>query len=129
MFAQQLDLHDGLIKISNQSTGQLYMVEKASNSVATFLGQHHSFRSFSGSARGVVVLGMLHLVIIVVSQDGQSFLCSISHSSIECPLQYGSLDHLADTVDAIGHRPIIDDHTYVPWVSVPSRQPQGSDKK
>jgi hypothetical protein len=56
MFSQQLGLLDGLIKISNPCTGQLYLIGKASNAVTTFCGQHHGFNSFSGAAQKVAVL-------------------------------------------------------------------------
>jgi hypothetical protein len=69
---------------------------------------------------------MLHLINLLMSQDGQSFTCSNPDTSLECLPRCGSLDHLADT---IGHRPLIDDHPYVPQVSVPSKQPRGSDEK
>jgi hypothetical protein len=43
------------------------LVDKASNVVATFRMQHHSFSSFSGSAQKVAVLQILHLVIFFVT--------------------------------------------------------------
>jgi hypothetical protein len=66
MITQQLDIHDGLIEVSNQCTGQLYLVGKASNVVTTFRGQHHGFSSFSGSAREVAVVRMLRLILLLM---------------------------------------------------------------
>jgi hypothetical protein len=40
-------------------------------------------------------LGLLHLVILIMTQCGQSFSCSILHSSLKRPPQGGSLDNLA----------------------------------
>jgi hypothetical protein len=109
--------------------GQLHLVGKASNAVAAIHGKHHSFNSFSGSAWEVVVLRMLHLVIFFMMQYGQSFSCNVSHSSLEHPAHSGSLDHLANTVNMIGHRLLIDDHPHMSEIGVPMKQPQGSDKK
>jgi hypothetical protein len=50
-----------------------------------------------------------------------SFLCILSHASLECPPRCGSLDHVADAVNMIGHRPLIDDHTHTPNVQVPAK--------
>jgi hypothetical protein len=78
---------------------------------------HQSFSSFSGSAWEVAVLRMLHLIILHMSQDGQSFTCSISHSSLERAPRDESLDHLAAT---IGHRHLVYDHMYMSEIRVPS---------
>jgi hypothetical protein len=47
---------------------QHHLVGKASNAVATFHGQHHSFSSFAGLTQEVVVLQVLYLVIFFVMQ-------------------------------------------------------------
>jgi hypothetical protein len=99
MLAQQLDFLDGLVKISNQGLGQLHLVGKASNAVMISHRQHHNFSSCTGSAREVAVLRKLHLIILLMSQDGQSFSCSILHTSLEWPPQYESLDYLVDKED------------------------------
>jgi hypothetical protein len=72
---------------------------------------------------------MLHLIILLVIRDGQSFSCSISHTSLKCPPWCGSLDHLVDTVDTINRGLLVYDHTYVPKIRVPSKQPRGSDEE
>jgi hypothetical protein len=74
---------------------------------------------------------MLHLLIFFMMQDGQSFLCSISHSSLEHPTRGGggTIDHLVDMVDTISHRLLVYDHTYVPEIRVCSKQPRGFDEE
>jgi hypothetical protein len=72
---------------------------------------------------------MLHLFIHFMSQNSQSFLCNLSHASLERPPRCGSLDHLADATDMINCRPLVDDHTHTPKACVPMRQPRGVDKK
>jgi hypothetical protein len=56
MLSQQLDLLDGLVKISKQCTGQLHLIGEASNAVTISHGEHHGFNSFSGVAQDVAVL-------------------------------------------------------------------------
>jgi hypothetical protein len=36
---------------------------------------------------------------------------------------------LVNAADTIGHRPLIDHHTYMLKVQVPTKQPQGSDEE
>jgi hypothetical protein len=67
MLSQQLDLLDGLIKISNQCMSQLHLVGEASNEVAISRRHHHGFSSFSGTAREVALLQMLYLIILFMS--------------------------------------------------------------
>jgi hypothetical protein len=62
-----LHLLDGLIKISDQSTSQLHLVGEAPDVVTISRGHHHSFSSFSGVAREVVVLQLLHLFLQFMS--------------------------------------------------------------
>jgi hypothetical protein len=57
-------------------------------------------------------------------QYGQSFSCSVADSSLEHPSRGDALDHLADTVDTIHHRLLVDDHLHVPEIGVPTKQPQ-----
>jgi hypothetical protein len=64
---------------------------------------------------------MLYLLIRFMSQNSQSFSCSLSHASLERPPRCGSLDHLADAMDMIGRRPLIDDHTHMAKVRVPMK--------
>jgi hypothetical protein len=129
MFTQLSNLIYVLVEISDQSTGQLHLLGKASNAVMTFYGQHHSFSSFTGSAQEVAILHMLHLIIHLMMQCDQSFSCSISHSSLKRPPQGGSLDHLADTMDTIDHRLLIYDHLYVLEIHVLSKQPWSSNEE
>jgi hypothetical protein len=72
---------------------------------------------------------MLHLVIFFVMQDGQSFSCSISYSSLKCPPQGGILDHLVDTADMINRRLLVYDHMHVPEICVSLKEPRGSDEE
>jgi hypothetical protein len=72
---------------------------------------------------------MRHLHIRLMSLDSQSFTGCLSHAYLECPPQCRSLDHLADAVDTIGRRPLVDHHTYTLKVQVPTLQPQGSDEE
>jgi hypothetical protein len=69
------------------------------------------------------------LVIFFDMQYGHSFSCSISNSSLECPPQGGNLYHLADTMDTIGRRLLIDDHPHVSEIDIPTKQPWGFDEK
>jgi hypothetical protein len=126
MVAQLSDLLPELVDISDQSTGQLHLVSKASNVITILHRQHYSISSFMGSAQEVAVLGMLHLVILIMMQRGQSFSCGISYSSLECPPRGDSLNHMADT---ISRRLLIYDHPYVPEIGVLSKQPWGSNEE
>jgi hypothetical protein len=72
---------------------------------------------------------MLHLFIYFMSQNNQSFSCILSHASLERPPQCGSLDHLADAVDMISRRTLIDDHTHMQKVQVPVKQPRRAEEK
>jgi hypothetical protein len=121
MVAKMLDFPHDLVKISDQSSGQLHLIGKASYVVTISHGQHHIISSFSGSAQKVAVLRVLHLIFFFVMQYGQSFLCSIPNSFLEHPPQSGSLDHLVDTVKMISCRLLIDDHPHVPEISVPTK--------
>jgi hypothetical protein len=116
MLSKQLDLLDGLVKISDQSMSQLHLVGEAPNVVTIPQGHHHGFSSFLDAAREVVVLRMLHLFLCFISQKHQCFMCSLSHASLERPPRCGSLDHVADAVNMISHRPLVDDHTHRPKV-------------
>jgi hypothetical protein len=51
-------------------------------------------------------------------QYGQSFSCNVMDSSLECPPQSDSLDHLADMADTIGLRLLIYDHPHMPEIGV-----------
>jgi hypothetical protein len=68
-------------------------------------------------------------IFLIMSQNGQSFLCSISHASLECPPRCGGLNHLADVVNTIGRRPLIDDRVHMPQVRVPTKKPRGVDEE
>jgi hypothetical protein len=72
---------------------------------------------------------MLYLFLRFISQQRQSFSCSLSHASLEHPPRCGSLDHVADAANMIGRRPLVDDHTHTPKVRVPAKQPQDTDEK
>jgi hypothetical protein len=56
MLSLQLDLLDGLVKISDQSTSQLHLVGEAPYVVMVSRGHHHNFSSFKGMALEVAVL-------------------------------------------------------------------------
>jgi hypothetical protein len=68
MVAKMLDFPHGLVKISDQSSGQLHLIGKASYVVTISRGQHHIIDSFSGSAQKVVALQVLHLIFFFVMQ-------------------------------------------------------------
>jgi hypothetical protein len=72
---------------------------------------------------------MLHLFICFMSRNSQSFSGSLSNDTLEDPPRCESLDHLADVVDMIDSRPLIDDYTHMPKVQVPTMQPRGADEK
>jgi hypothetical protein len=105
------------------------LVGKAPNVVTISHRHDHSISSFSGAAQKVAILQMLHLFIRFMSQNSQSFSCNLSHAFLERPPRCGSLDHLVNAADMIGHRPPIDDHTHMPKVQVPMKQPRGADEK
>jgi hypothetical protein len=56
MLTQLFDLLHSIIKISDQSTGQLHLVGKASDVVMIFCEQHHIIASFTSSAQKVAIL-------------------------------------------------------------------------
>jgi hypothetical protein len=72
---------------------------------------------------------MLHLFIHFMSQNSQSFLCCLSHASLEHPPRCGGLDHLVNMANTISHRSLIDHHTYTPKVPVLMKQPWGSNEE
>jgi hypothetical protein len=72
---------------------------------------------------------LLHLFLRVMSQKRQSISCSLFHASLEHPPQCGSFDHMVDAVNMIGYRPLIDDHTHMPKIRVPAKQPRDADEK
>jgi hypothetical protein len=72
---------------------------------------------------------MLHLFLCFMSKKRQGFLCSLSHASLERPTRCGSLDHVADAVNMIGRRSLLDDYTNAPKVQIPEKQPQGANEK
>jgi hypothetical protein len=129
MLSYQLDLLDGLIKISNQSMSQLHLVGEAPNVVTISYGDHHGFSSFLGIGREGVVLCLLHLFHRFMSQQHQSFSCSLSHTSLERPPRCGSLNHVADAANMIGRRPLVDDHMHTPKVRVPTKKPRDANVK
>jgi hypothetical protein len=129
MVAKMLDFPHGLVKISDQSSGQLHMIGKASYVVTIPHGQHHNISSFLGSARKVVVLPALHLIIFFMMQYGQSFMCNIPYSSLKCSPRKGTIYHLTDMADMISHRLLVDDQPHVPEIIVPMKQPWDSDEK
>jgi hypothetical protein len=85
MLSQQLDLLGGFVQISDQGTSQLHLISEASHVVVASSGQNYSSRSVFSSAREVVVLQMCHLLIRLMTQDGQCFTGYLSHASLECP--------------------------------------------
>jgi hypothetical protein len=121
MLSQQLDLLDSFIQISDQGTSQLHLINEASHAVVISSRQYHDFRSFSSSAQKVALLQICHFLIYFMSQNSQSFSSYLSHASLERSPRCGSLDHLADAADMIGHRPLVDHHTYMPKVRVPMK--------
>jgi hypothetical protein len=72
---------------------------------------------------------MCHSLIHFVSQNNQRFSGYLSHAYLQCPPLCRSLDHLADVVDTISHRPLVNHHTYMPKVRVSTKQPWGSDEE
>jgi hypothetical protein len=72
---------------------------------------------------------MLHSFTRFMSQNSQSFSGCLSHACLKRPPQCGSLDHLVDEADMIGHWPLVDDHMHTPKVQVPTKQPQGSNEE
>jgi hypothetical protein len=67
MLSQQVDLLDGLVEISNQSSSQLHLIGEAPDVVMISCGHHDSISSFSGMAWEVVVLQLLHLFLCFMS--------------------------------------------------------------
>jgi hypothetical protein len=59
---------------------------------------------------------LVRLIILFMSQNGQSFSRSIPHTSLERPPRCGGLDHLADVANMISCRLLVDDHTHMPHV-------------
>jgi hypothetical protein len=108
---------------------QLHLISEAHNAVMNSSRQHHDFCSFFGSAREVVVLWILHSFTHFMSQNDQSFSCYLSHATLKRPPQCGCLDHLANEANMIDRRPLIDHHTYMPKVWVPTKQSRGSDEE
>jgi hypothetical protein len=51
--------------------------------------------------------------------------CSTADSTFKRPTQGRSFNHSAGTTDVIGHRPLVQDHSYIPEVGGSSQQPQG----
>jgi hypothetical protein len=121
MVAKLLNFLHDLIKISDQSTGQVHLIGKASYVVTTFSGYHHSINSLTGLAQKVTILLVLHLVIFFVMRYIQCFSCSIVHFSLKRPPRSDSLNHLADTADTISHRLLIDDDPHVQEIGVPTK--------
>jgi hypothetical protein len=72
---------------------------------------------------------MLDLFIRFMSQNSQSFSGCLSHACLERPPRCGSLDHLVDATNTIRHRPLVNHHTYMAKVRVPTKQTQGSDEE
>jgi hypothetical protein len=60
---------------------------------------------------------------------GQSLTCSIKDSTMECPSRRSSFNHLADIVDVVSHRPLVQDHPYMSKIGGSSQQPQGSNEE
>jgi hypothetical protein len=97
--------------------------------VVTSSGQNYGFRSFFSSAREVAVLRMCHLLTRLMMQDDQCFTSCLSHAGLKCPPWCRSLDYLADAVDTISRRPLINHHTYMLEVQVSTQQPRGLDEE
>jgi hypothetical protein len=108
---------------------QLHLVGEAPNVVAISRGHHHNFSSFSGTTREVAVLRLFYLFLRFMSQKRKSFSCNLPHASLKRPPWCGSHDHVADALNMIGRRPLIDDHTHTPKVRAPMKQPRDTDKK
>jgi hypothetical protein len=58
-------------------------------------------------------------LIRLMSQDSQCFMGYLPHACLECRPWCKSLDNLADAADTIGHRHLIDHHTYMPKYEFP----------
>jgi hypothetical protein len=112
MLSQQLDLLDDFVKILDQGTSQLHLINKASHVVVTSSRQKYGFRSFFSSAQEVAVLRMCHSLTRLMTQDGLCFTGYHSHAGLECPPWCRSLDYLADVADTISRRPLVN-HLYV----------------
>jgi hypothetical protein len=61
--------------------------------------------------------------------EAPNFSSSLSHASLKCPPQRGRLDHMADAVNMIGCRPLIDVHTHTLKVRVSVKQRKDTDEK
>jgi hypothetical protein len=72
---------------------------------------------------------MCHLLIRLMTQDGQCFTGCHSHVGLERPPWCRSLDYLADAADMITRRPLVNHHTYMPEVRVSAQQPRGPDEE
>jgi hypothetical protein len=119
MLSLQVDLLDDLIEFSDQSLSQLHLIDEAPDVVMISCEHHDSFNSFLSVAWEMVVLRLLHLFLRFRSQQHQSFSWSISHASLERPPWCGSLDHVTDAANTIGHWPLIDDHPHKPKYEFP----------
>jgi hypothetical protein len=67
MLSSQVDLLDGLIEISDQSSSQLHMNDESPNLVMISCGHHDSFSSFLGTACEVAVLYLLYMFLHFMS--------------------------------------------------------------
>jgi hypothetical protein len=128
MLSQQLDLLDGFVQISDQGTSQLHLISEASHVVVASSGQNYSSRSFN-SAQEVAVLRICHLLIHLMTQDGQCFTGYLSHASLERPPWCRGLDYLEDASDMISCIPHVDHHMYTLEVWVSTQQPRGPDEE
>jgi hypothetical protein len=72
---------------------------------------------------------MCHLLIRLMAQDGQCFTGCLSYAGLERPPWCKSLDYLADAPDMISRRPLVDHHTHVLEVRVPTQQPRDPDEE
>jgi hypothetical protein len=129
MFSQQFDLLDDFVQILDQGTSQLHLISETSHVVMASSRQNYSSCSFFSSAREVAVLRMCHLLIRLMTQDSQCFTSCLSHAGLERRPWCRSLDYLADALDTISHRPLVDHHTYAPEVRVSMQQPRDPDEE
>jgi hypothetical protein len=70
---------------------------------------------------------MCHLLIRLMTQDGQCFTGCLSHAGLERLAWCWSLDYLADASDTISRGPLIDHHPYAPELRVFTWQPRDPD--
>jgi hypothetical protein len=61
--------------------------------------------------------------------EQQRFSGCLSHACLKHSSRCRCLDHLVNTVDTIGRRPLVDYHMYMPKVRVPMKQPRGSNEE